>query len=378
MTPIQAQQALKRGHEACNHMVDMFYSRGYSPHEYDQTSDALCEVLDDLYANREFGHLSNLMRHVTRILTPSPQQGSRRPGITTETLIKHLLRFPIEPEIAETFIFGDADLSNLVVRAALKSDALGRGSDESWQVMLTNLAKDGDVENWKLLSEGIFFGSCLSAQRCDALTSIGSFETQVVLQSKEVLGAHIQHLLDNNQQPIKFESMRYEPTFDVAAKLYDTLKVIGHLPLAHEFIERDKSECHSQQRMQDYQFEYQWTPSESAVRWLSRTRFGVGRDRLATSITVHLLTLPELPEDVQFNEFPLQKLAEILEMDGKTYKFGTLNFTPSVVGQLVDRCVNAYRSADPFQALVSAGVSPTHAQMSPFVREARFGTDLGL
>lgn len=378
MTPIQAQQALKRGHEACNHMVDMFFSRGYSPHEYDQTSDALCDVLDDLYANREFGHLSNLMRHVTRVLTPPPQQGNRRPGITTETLVKHLLRFPIEPEVAETFIFGDVELNNLVVKAALKSEALGRGVDESWQAMLANLAKDGDVANWKLLSEGIFFGSCISARRWDALTSIGSFDSQVVIQAKEELGAHIQHLLDNNQQPLKFESVRYEPTFDVAAKLYGTLKVIGHLPLAHEFIERDRSECHSQQRMQDYQFEYGWTPSESTVRWLSRTRFGAGKDRLATSITVHLLTLPELPEEVQFNEFPLQKLAEILEMDGKTYKFGTLNFTPSVVGKLVDRCVKAQRPADPFQALVSAGVSPMHAQMSPTVRESRFGADLGL
>lgn len=378
MTPIQAQQALKRGHEACNSMVDMFYGKGYYPHEYDETSDVLVGVLDELYQNREFGHLANLMRHVTRILTPPMHQGNRRPGITTETLVKHLLRFPIEPEVAETFIFGDVELNNLVVKAALKSEALGRGVDESWQAMLANLAKDGDVANWKLLSEGIFFGSCISAQRWDALTSIGSFDSQVVLQAKEELGAHIQHLLDNNQQPIKFESVRYEPTFDVAAKLYDTLKVIGHLPLAHEFIERDRSECHSQQRMQDYQFEYGWTPSESTVRWLSRTRFGEGQDRLATSITVHLLTLPELPEDVQFNEFPLQKLAEILEMDGKTYKFGTLNFTPSVVGQLVDRCVNAYRSADPFQALVNAGVSPMHAQMSPTVRESRFGADLGL
>ena len=378
MTPIQAQKTLQRGHQACAHIADMFYSRGYTSQEYDDTSDQLVGAMDELYKNHELGLLSDLMRHVTRIMTPAPQC-NRKPGITIETLVKHLVRFPIEPQVGAMFIMGDGELNSLLVQASLKSGSFSGHYDDDWESMFKKLAADGDVQGWKQLSEGVFFSSAWAKQRCDAITSVSCFDDEIISQHRQELNAHIQHLIDENEQPIKFGSAgRFEPTFDTAVRLYDTLKAIDHLPLAHNIMEHDYAESHSIYRMQEYQANYGWVPSDSVIRWLSRTRFGAGKDRLATSMTLHLLTLPALPEEVEFNEMSLAKLAEILNLDGQSFDFGTLKFTPSVVGQLVDRCVKASGVSEPFKALVNAGVSATHAQMSGAVRDSRMGADLGL
>ncbi|MBD8088576.1 hypothetical protein IFT48_01030 [Pseudomonas fluorescens] len=378
MNAIQAKAAQQRGIKICADINDMFYSRGYSPHEYDEASDQLVAVLDDLYHHHEFGHLSSLMMKVTNILTP-PNNCSRRPGITSDDLIKHLVRFPVMPEVGAWYIFGDAELNTLVVNSTLKSAAFAGTQDSEWQTMLNNLAKDGDLENWKLLSEGLFYGSEWAGQRCEAITSVSSFDTGVIVEHKGILGEHIQSLLDNMVEPIRFgDGGRYEPTVDASARLYDTLMALGHLPLAHQFIEREYAECHSPTRIHDYQAKYDWTPADSTIKWLSRTRYNAGKDNLCTSVTLYLLTMPELPEDVQFNEFPLPKLAEMLALDGKEFEFGTLNFHPRHVGLLVDRCIKGMRAQQPFQVLVDAGVSPQHAQMSSYVRDSRMATDLGL
>lgn len=375
MTPIEAQKTHLLCHQLCTRFHEMFYKHSYDNGEYDEVAEELGSAMDGLYRAHEYGHLKSVMDRVTNILAPA-DYAARRPNIRFDDLVKHLSRFPIAPYASTPFLFGDAELNHLVVTSALKSACFEEATTSSWNEMLKKLAEDGDVQSWMALSEGIFHGSCANAQRISALLSVGCFDDEIIDRHKKDLGGHFQSILDNNQSAISFVT-HSEYILRPGVKAYRALKTIGHLALAKEFIDRDMDDNAGKFKIQDFHREFDWSPSESALRTLARARVDLKKS-LAHSVAVHLLTLPAMPEGVQFYAWPLEDLAVVLDLDGTSLEFGTLNFIPAQVGLFIEAAVTAKKLHDPYPHLISAGVSERHAMMSTRIRDSRISADLGL
>lgn len=380
MTPQEAYETQLHGHHMCDLIIEMFQKQSYDSSYYDHASEDLDKALHSLVEGRFFHYHAKLASRANNLID-SHHYARRAPSITQQDLIKHLKRYSVHPGIVHEFISStdDADLQKIAIDSALRYAHFDVPYSLHWGLMLKELASAGDVSTWMYLSSALFHGSGSKAQRLNAITTVGGFDDAVLAEQRGLLSMHLTSLIEGSFMPIDLVAgLRTDPgCMHPGLHGHRVLKDLGLLGICHQIFNADIFDYDGIFQLQDKMKEFGWQPDSKALDKMSVLK-ATNAKELAMSAAVHFLQMRSLPEKFARYGWDLEHVADVLNLDGQRYPLGTIRFNRSLVGQMIDRALDAAKIERPYDRLRKLGVSEELAMTSIKVSQARLGSDLGL
>lgn len=368
----------------CHDMTKLAYDYG-GYEEYIAKGQALKAAITQLVDLGEYGALGELFKQTSLMLEPSTYERivGRKPysslHLMFEALVFHLENFGAHPGEIRQYVWGDAALDDLLVKSSLRSELPTNSMEvRPWLALGGQLAKTGSVAAWDQLFTRLSAIEEISVYvQSNAVISLASFQPTVLVEHAELFQGHIDRYVEASGAIIQYFTIyrEHSPLRVQGTELYDALFTLGREDIAYRYMSNDTLDEHNTFKIQSLMHKYQWLPDhtwagfrDSRLRW--------GHHHTTNSSILYLLTLET--DNVQLSFDTPSDVLKALSYHGTTHDFGTIEFPPRKIENLMNAAFNLIRGKDKYQQLKAVGFSDEHLALCEQLNQERLESDLGL
>jgi hypothetical protein len=367
--------------QLCNDITMMVYSGIYGSEEFVAAGEKIRKNIRLFVEAGQYGFAHQVIEHTYGMLEKSRHKeligrdDHSNLWIRYEDLEVHIKHFGCMPIATMNYIWGDANLDMMIVDSAFRVHLEDTtASNYVWSALIKKLAEEGSPIAWKTVVDEVIQRTAQGAFMArQALKSIGKFKEKPLLEHAELFLSFIdmyeanftsEHDYSNRADVSTIEMVRHED-------LYRNLHALGKTPIAHRFMDNERSDYLGKFKIQELMHQYGWTPSPHYYEHSRNIDLG---KPAGISLTLYLLE--------HANKMPVMRcsnlsdLANVLALDGTVHEFGEIHFSKKNVGALIDMVVNLTRNS--YEDLKKHGVSDHHIELSDAVNELRLQVDLGI